>query len=155
MPIDSKDSDELIFLEEDEDRNFLDDETKDRSGLEEHNTESQEIFELKPLRSNSTWQILICDDDLSVHTVTKLALEEFKFAGKELEIISAFSGAEGIKVVEQNPDIAVILQDVIMETNDAGLQAVKYIREVLQNHLAALYGLSSAQGSQVIFLNLQ
>ena len=138
MPIDSKDSDELIFLEEDEDRNFLDDETKDRSGLEEHNTESQEIFELNSLRNNSTWQILICDDDLSVHTVTKLALEEFKFAGKELEIISAFSGAEGIKVVEQNPDIAVILQDVIMETNDAGLQAVKYIREVLQNQLVRI-----------------
>ena len=138
MPIDSKDSDELIFLEEDEDRNFLDDQTKDRSGLEEPNTESQELFELNSLRNNSTWQILICDDDLSVHTVTKLALEEFKFAGKELEIISAFSGAEGIKVVEQNPDIAVILQDVIMETNDAGLQAVKYIREVLQNQLVRI-----------------
>jgi len=81
---------------------------------------------------------LICDDDLSVHAVTKLALEGFKFAGKELEIISAFSGAEAIKIVEQNPDMAIILQDVIMETNDAGLQAVKYIREVLKNQLVRI-----------------
>jgi signal transduction histidine kinase/AmiR/NasT family two-component response regulator len=135
MPLDS---DELIFIEEDEDRSFLDNEKKNFSSLEDYNKESQEIFEFTSLLSRSTWQILICDDDPSVHKVTKLALEEFKFAGKELKIISAFSGAEGIKTIEQNPDIAVILQDVIMETNDAGLQAVKHIREVLQNQLVRI-----------------
>ncbi len=134
----SIDSDELIFIEEDEDRSFTEEESKDFSILEVHNNESQEIFEFTSLLSRSTWQILICDDDLSVHAVTKLALEGFKFAGKALEIISAFSGAEGIKTIEQNPDIAVILQDVIMETNDAGLQAVKHIREVLQNQLVRI-----------------
>ena len=132
------DSDELIFIEEDEDRSFDEAEKKDCSILEDHNNESQEILEFKPLLSRSTWQILICDDDLSVHVVTKLALDGFKFADKELEIISAFSGAEGLKIIAQNPNIAVILQDVIMETNDAGLQAVKYIREVLQNQLVRI-----------------
>ncbi len=138
MPIDSDDSDELIFVEENEDRSFADAEKQDFSMLEDHNNESPEIFEFTSLLSRSTWQILICDDDHYVHAVTKLALEGFKFAGKELEIISAFSGAEGIKIIAQNPNIAVILQDVIMETNDAGLQAVKYIREVLQNQLVRI-----------------
>jgi signal transduction histidine kinase/FixJ family two-component response regulator len=138
MPIDTKDSDELFFLEEDEDKTFLDNAKKVLYNLEEHNHEVKEIFELSSLLSSPIWQILICDDDPSVHAVTKLALEEFKFEGKELKIISAFSGAEGIKTIEQNPDIAVILQDVIMETNDAGLQAVKYIREVLQNQLVRI-----------------
>jgi signal transduction histidine kinase/FixJ family two-component response regulator len=134
----SIDSDELIFIEEDEDRASTEEESSLCSLLEDHNNEPQEIFEFTSLLSRSTWQILICDDDRSVHEVTKLALEGFKFAGKALEIISAFSGAEGIKIIAQNPDIAVILQDVIMETNDAGLQAVKYIREVLQNQLVRI-----------------
>ncbi|WP_103667957.1 ATP-binding protein [Pseudanabaena sp. BC1403] len=138
MPIDSKDSDELIFIEEDEDSPFADAEKKNFSILEDCNNESQEIFEFTSLLSRAKWQILICDDDDSVHAITKLALEGFKFAGKKLEIISAFSGAEESKIIAQNPNIAVILQDVIMETNDAGLQAIKYIREVLQNQLVRI-----------------
>ncbi len=145
----SIDSDELIFIEEDEESSFVDADSNISVAGFAHLTdigfdliddanESPEIFEFTSLLSRSTWQILICDDDRSVHTVTKLALETFKFAGKELEIISAFSGAEGIKIIAQNPDIAVILQDVIMETNDAGLQAVQYIREVLQNQLVRI-----------------
>jgi signal transduction histidine kinase len=138
MSIDSKDSDELIFIKEEELSSV--DANPNIIGLNliGDPNESPETFEFTSLLSRSTWQILICDDDHSVHTVTKLALEEFKFAGKELEIISAFSGAEAIKIIAQNPNIAVILQDVIMETNDAGLQAVQYIREVLQNQLVRI-----------------
>jgi signal transduction histidine kinase len=138
MSIDSKDSDELIFIKEEELSSV--DAKPNIIGLNliGDPNESPETFEFTSLLSRSTWQILICDDDHSVHTVTKLALEEFKFAGKELEIISAFSGAEAIKIIAQNPNIAVILQDVIMETNDAGLQAVQYIREVLQNQLVRI-----------------
>lgn len=138
MSIDFRDSDELTFIEEDE-LSFVDAKPNIIGlNLIGDPNESPEIFEFTSLLSRSTWQILICDDDLSVHTVTKLALEGFKFAGKELEILSAFSGAEAIKIIAQNPDIAVILQDVIMETNDAGLQAVKHIREVLQNQLVRI-----------------
>jgi signal transduction histidine kinase len=145
----SIDSDQLIFIEEDEELSSVDSEPNISEAGFAHLTnigfnliddlnESSEIFEFTSLLSRPTWKILICDDDLSVHVVTKLALEGFKFAGKELEIISVFSGAEGIKIIAQNPDIAVILQDVIMETNDAGLQAVKHIREVLQNQLVRI-----------------
>lgn len=135
---DSKDSDELIFIEEDE-LSFINGKPNNiELNLIDDPNESPEIFEFTSLLSRATWQILICDDDHSVHAVTKLALEGFKFAGKELEIISAFSGAEAIKIIAQNPDIAVILQDVIMETNDAGLQAVQHIREVLQNQLVRI-----------------
>ena len=145
----SIDSDQLIFIEEDEELSFVDAEpniseagfarlTNIGFDLIDDLNESSEIFEFTSLLSRSTWKILICDDDRSVHAVTKLALEGFKFAGKELEILSAFYGAEGVKIIAQNPDIAVILQDVIMETNDAGLQAVKHIREVLQNQLVRI-----------------
>jgi signal transduction histidine kinase len=134
----STDPDELIFLEEDEEVSHVDKEPNDHPINTSQYHESPTIHEVIALQHRSVWKILICDDDISVHTVTKLALDGFKFAGRELEIISAFSGAEGIKIVEKHPDIAVILQDVIMETNDAGLQAVKYIRDVLQNPLVRI-----------------
>lgn len=140
------DSDDLVFIEED-DEILLIEEDFDTECQNQINSLNQpnyqdrvdhESCEINSLSNRSNWKVLICDDDLSVHTVTKFALDGFKFAGKELEIISAFSGAEGIKIIEQNPDIAIILQDVIMETNDAGLKAIKYIREVLQNQLVRI-----------------
>jgi len=133
----SNDPDELIFLEEDEDSSWTDKSPTSDSVIPK-DTESQITHEVIPLKNRSTWKVLICDDDRSVHVVTKLALDDFQFSGKSLEIISAFSAAEGIAILEQHPDIAVIFQDVIMETNDAGLQAVKYIREVLQNDLVRI-----------------
>jgi signal transduction histidine kinase len=132
----STDPDELIFLEEDEEVSSVD--ANNYSITEGQSYESQLLYETIALRNRLTWKLLICDDDRSVHVVTKLALDGFKFAGKELEVISAFSGAEGIKMIEQHPDIALILQDVIMETNDAGLQSIKYIREVLKNRLVRI-----------------
>lgn len=142
---DSTDSDELIFLEEDDEKvSHVDEKPDNLSNLSavgivgEHSHESHVINRAIEIKSSATWKILICDDDRSVHNVTRLALEEFRFAGKGLEIFSAFSGTEGIEIVEQHPDIAVILQDVIMETNDAGLHTVKYIREVLQNPLVRI-----------------
>jgi len=132
----SIDPDELIFLAEDEDSSLVDESLTLQSTSA--NDQSPQIPEIIGLKNRSTWKILICDDDRSVHAVTRLALDGFKFAGKELEIISAFSGSEGIKILEQHPDISVILQDVIMETNDAGLQSVKYIREILNNPLVRI-----------------
>lgn len=134
----STDSDELIFIAEDGELSCLNEDHQDASIPESKQNESLTCHQFTSLHDRPTWKVLICDDDFSVHAVTKLALEGFKFAGKELEIISAFSGAEGIKIVEQNPDIAIILQDVIMETNDAGLQAIKYIREVLKNQFVRI-----------------
>ncbi|MBD2175322.1 response regulator [Pseudanabaena sp. FACHB-1998] len=134
----STDPDELIFLEEDEESSFVEEALKSSLRSAEKSHESKHIPEVIALQNRSAWKILICDDDRSVHAVTRLALEGFKFADKGLEIISTFSGAEGIKIIEQHPDISVVFQDVIMETNDAGLQAVKYIREVLQNQLVRI-----------------
>jgi signal transduction histidine kinase len=134
----STDSDELIFIAEDGELSCLNEDPQNIPIPENQHNESLAGHQFTSLHDRPTWKVLICDDDFSVHAVTKLALEGFKFAGKELEIISAFSGAEGIKIVEQNPDIAIILQDVIMETNDAGLQAIKYIREVLKNQFVRI-----------------
>lgn len=80
-----------------------------------------------------SWKILIADDELDVHTITKLALNKVTFLGKPLEFLSAYSGAEVCSIMKENPDIALILLDVVMENTTSGLEAVKFIREELHN----------------------
>lgn len=79
------------------------------------------------------WKVIVVDDEEQVHEVTRLALKNFKFADKPLEIISAYSSEEAQQVLNQNPDTAVLLLDVVMETDEAGLELVKHIRDHLHN----------------------
>ncbi|MBI1319577.1 MAG: DUF3369 domain-containing protein [Candidatus Hydrogenedens sp.] len=84
------------------------------------------------------WKILLVDDEAEVHNVTKLVLDGFNFAGRPLEFISAYSGAEAMKFLAQHSDIAVILLDVVMESEDAGLQVARRVREELKNTLVRI-----------------
>ncbi|MEM9136004.1 MAG: diguanylate cyclase [Cyanobacteria bacterium P01_F01_bin.42] len=80
-----------------------------------------------------TWKVLVVDDDEQVHSVTRLALKNFKFDDKRLEILSAYSAAQARKVLEKNQDTAVIFLDVVMESDEAGLELIHYIRRNLNN----------------------
>ena len=79
------------------------------------------------------WKILIVDDEIEVHNMTKNVLSNFVFENKQLEFISAFTGQEAIEILKKHNDIAVILLDVVMETDDAGLIVTKKIRKELKN----------------------
>jgi len=79
------------------------------------------------------WKIIIADDDSAIHTVTEMALDNFVFGRKGLEFIHAYSGEEAVEAVKTHPDAALILLDVVMETDHAGLDSAQYIREYLNN----------------------
>ncbi len=79
------------------------------------------------------WKIMIIDDEKSVHDVSQMVLKNFSYKERRLEFIHGYSGEEACKLVEEHPDTAVMLLDVMMETDTAGLDTVKYIREKLQN----------------------
>ncbi len=79
------------------------------------------------------WRILIVDDDAEVHTVTRMILGKIRYKDRNIELLSAYSAREAREVMEKERDIAVVLLDVVMETDDAGLQLVKVIREALHN----------------------
>ncbi|MCL6416694.1 DUF3369 domain-containing protein [Aestuariirhabdus sp. Z084] len=79
------------------------------------------------------WKVLVVDDEEEVHSVTRLVLSDYHFGGRPLEIISAYSAQEARQVLKQHPDTAVALVDVVMETDHAGLELVKSIREELTN----------------------
>lgn len=84
------------------------------------------------------WKILIVDDEPEVHAVTKLALSDFSFLGRGLEFHSAYSGSEARELATQHPDAAIILLDVVMESDDAGLHVAKYIRDELGNRFTRI-----------------
>lgn len=79
------------------------------------------------------WKIIIADDEDEVHNVTRMVLDSYTFEGRPLQLLSAHSGAEAKKVIHDNPDTAIILLDVVMEDENAGLDVVKWIREEEKN----------------------
>ncbi|HYC02466.1 MAG TPA: DUF3369 domain-containing protein [Azospirillaceae bacterium] len=79
------------------------------------------------------WLILIVDDDQEVHAMTRLVLKKFTYRGRPVSFLSAYSAEEAMEVLRNDPGIAMILLDVVMETDDAGLRLVPRIREELGN----------------------
>ncbi|MGB0383553.1 MAG: ATP-binding protein [Ardenticatenaceae bacterium] len=84
-------------------------------------------------KTEPCWKIMIVDDDLTIHMVTKLSLKKFRFEGKALTFISAYSGKEAKRLIKDHANTALILLDVVMESKNAGLMVAKHVREVLQN----------------------
>ena len=82
---------------------------------------------------NDNWQVLIVDDESIIHDVLSMNLRDMKFDGKEITLINTFSAIEARKVISTNPHIAVVILDVMMEQDDAGLNLVHYIREEQNN----------------------
>ena len=120
-----EDNDKFIFADENENELVFANENNDELLLTNKDNE----------QNQNSWKILIVDDENEIHNVTKLALDDFVFEDKKLKFISAYSGKQAIQIIQENPDIAIILLDVIMEHEKAGLELVKYVRESLKNQL--------------------
>jgi len=84
------------------------------------------------------WKLLVVDDDEEIHTITNMVLADYAFENRPLQIFSAFSAQEAIEVLSKEEDIALILLDVVMETEDAGLVCIQRIRDELQNHMVRI-----------------
>ncbi len=111
--------------------------------------ESEEIPPVaKNIKHNGKfWRILIIDDDDSVHQVTRLVLNNVEIEHRELEIVSAFSSAEAKDILLKNNDFCMAFVDVVMETDDAGLQLVEWIRRDLKNQAIRLILRTGQAGS--------
>ena len=84
------------------------------------------------------YKIMIADDDLEVHTVTKMMLQAFEFEGRHLEFIDTFTGADTMLALQENPDTAVLFLDVVMEHLHSGLDVVTFLRIKLNNTLTRI-----------------
>ena len=112
----------------------------------ENETQSQDFFQFQPEAAAETpassgefraemhdFTILSVDDDEMFQNSLKLSLAGFSYRGIAPRILSASSANEAAKLLLENPSTAVLLLDIVMETDDAGLRLVRTIREVLGN----------------------
>ena len=76
----------------------------------------------------SVWRLLIVDDEPDVHRATTFALNGLSILGRPLEFLHAYSAEQATAMLREERDIAVVLLDVVMEREDAGLALVKVIR---------------------------
>ena len=84
------------------------------------------------------WKVLVVDDEPDVRRLTSLNLQGIAFAGRPLELIEAGSSMQAKQRLAEHPDVALAIIDVVMETDDAGLRLVEYIRKDLKNGMIRL-----------------
>ena len=89
----------------------------------------------KEEKTTKHFNILIVDDDKSVHIVTKLSLKDFTYEGWTLNFTSAFSAEEAKSILRSDIEFAVVLLDVVMESETSGLEVADFIRNDINNHL--------------------
>ncbi|MDZ7937002.1 MAG: DUF3369 domain-containing protein [Rhodoferax sp.] len=94
---------------------------------------SDEQADPTPRKLLPPWQILVVDDEPAVHEVTKLVMSDFEMDGRRLAFTHCYSAAEARAVLTARTDIALILLDVVMESDHAGLELARYIREDIGN----------------------
>lgn len=79
------------------------------------------------------WKIMVIDDDDGVHSSTRFALERVQVDGRPVEIIDLYSADDARAYLAEHQDVALALVDVVMESDHAGLDFVRWVREVQKN----------------------
>lgn len=90
------------------------------------------------LSGDHPWKILIVDDDEGVHSATRFALERVKVDGRPLAIADVYSAEDARRYLSDNPDVAMALVDVVMESDRAGLELIRWVREEQRNQAIRL-----------------
>jgi diguanylate cyclase (GGDEF)-like protein len=78
------------------------------------------------------WRLVVVDDEPDVHRATTFALAGVRILGRTLEFLHAYSAQEATQLLTSERDVAVVLLDVVMERESAGLELVKVIRQDLK-----------------------
>ncbi|WP_421132319.1 EAL domain-containing protein [Alteromonas sp. A079] len=94
----------------------------------------------------STWKVLSVEDDINYQRSISLSLRAVEVMGRELEVLTANSATQAASILSERDDIAVILLDVVMESDDAGLYLVDTIRRVIGNDRVRIVLLTGQPG---------
>ncbi len=80
-----------------------------------------------------TWFVLVVDDEPDIHSVTNMVLEDEFVLGHRLTLLHAHSAQEAINHLNSNPDIALLLLDIVMAKDTDGLEVAAYVRHQYSN----------------------
>ncbi|MBF0610765.1 MAG: EAL domain-containing protein [Magnetococcales bacterium] len=87
---------------------------------------------------SSPWKVLVIDDDPDIHVLTLRTLRHITFENVGIVCHSGYSSQDARTLIQNHPDAALILLDVAMETEEAGLNLVRFIRDEANNHFVRI-----------------
>lgn len=90
------------------------------------------------LETPSAWKILMVDDEADILAILRLTLLDMSIEGRTVQLFEAPSAAAAKVILHEQPDLALVLLDVVMETDSAGLELARHIRQDLDNHLVQI-----------------
>lgn len=115
-------------------------------------TRDSKLLTLKPAKGKSSrqrrepWKVLSVEDN-EVYQKTQLSiLENLTYNDRPLDILTASNTAEASKLLSQHDDIALILLDIVMEDDHAGLRLVNTIREIQGNNTVRIVIITGQPG---------
>ena len=115
--------DEMVFSDDDEHLSvdddiiqFTDDEATSSSSSSE------------PLAPSDLWHVLVVDDDPDVLAVTQLALSRLTVHERTLKLHVVQSATEARAALRERDDFALMISDVVMESERAGLILISWVR---------------------------
>ena len=82
-------------------------------------------------------KVLIVDDDMRNIFAITTALEN-----KQMKVVFAENGREGIRVLQENPDIDLILMDIMLPEMD-GYEAMRIVRQMPEFHYLPIIALTA------------
>ena len=93
------------------------------------------------------WNVLLVDDEPDVLTVSKLAMKNFEVFHLPIKIHTANNKKEAIDLVDNvfttqdglSTSLTVAFIDVVMESDTAGLELCRHIREDMDNYITQIY----------------
>lgn len=110
------------------------------------------LFNFKPEATSSvtaditTWKVLSVEDDAGYQLALQFAIRSLQVQGRSIQLLTTQSARDAATVIAENPDISLILLDVVMENDDAGLRLIGTIREVLGNATVRIILLTGQPG---------
>lgn len=99
-----------------------------------------------PQQAHVRWKILSVEDDPVYQASLLHGLSGLQFRGQDVEVLTASSAVQAAEILAEHDDIAVMLLDVVMEQDDAGLRLVSSVREVLGNSAIRIVLLTGQPG---------
>ncbi|QCZ92546.1 EAL domain-containing protein [Salinimonas iocasae] len=105
-----------------------------------------EHVELSSEQHATPWTVLSVEDDPGYQQSLLNGLAALKVKDRPVECITANSATSAAAILAERSDIAVILLDVVMERDDAGLFLINTIRNVLGNNEVRIILLTGQPG---------
>ncbi|MBV0933224.1 EAL domain-containing protein [Marinobacterium weihaiense] len=111
---------------------------------------ADELFEFRPpeapITTRSPWKVLSVEDDPTYQASLIHALNRIRVDDRPIEVLCARSAVEAARMLPEHHDIGIILLDVVMEEDDAGLRLVRTIRDVICNNQVRIVLLTGQPG---------